>query len=293
MLTSRIKSRSGLAAAALLVSASAVQAHDLDIPSYIVGVDNLATIASGTFAGMPNPNYQRLTFLFAHTYPATPSSNHYHGKGVFRYDPASTPSSPLVETSPSNYVPEGANPPVTLTLGSGLYANKFVSNPLDESSASYAFSFMTIADVDSLRGFGAGSPEEILLNSSSGRWSVSIAGADVHLELVSLSAGLHVGDASNFDLVTGAGDEIHLGDDFSFTPVFWTDSSAAFGTYVAQFKLTDESGAFGDSGVFEYRFQVDSASAIPEPSSAALLAGAAILGFVATRRRRAPLAGTT
>ena len=276
--------RAGLAAVALLASISAASAHDLDIPSYIVGVDNLSTIASGTFAGMANPNYQRLTFLFAHTYPVTPASNHYHRKAIYRYDPDSTPSSPVVQVSPSNYVPEGANPPITLSLGTGFYAGKLVSNPLAPSDSSYAFSFTTIADVDSLSGFGAGSPEDILLNSSSGRWSASIAGADVHLELVSLSAGLHVGDSANFDLVSGAGDEIHLGDDFAFTPVFWTDASATAGLYTAQFKLTDESGTFGESGVFEYRFEV-AASAIPEPASAAALAGLAILGLAATRRR--------
>lgn len=290
MNTLRLNARAGLAAAALLATVSAASAHDLDIPSYIVGVDNLATIASGTFAGLANPNYNRLTFLFAHTYPVTPASNHYHSKGVYRYNPNSTPSAPVIEVNPANYVPEGANPPLTLSPGSGLYAGKLVSNPLDSSSASYAFSFMPIADVDSLRGFGAGSPEEILLNSSSGRWSATLAGADVHLQLVSLSTGLRIGDASIYDLVTGAGDEIHLGDSFSFTPVFWTDASAAPGVYTAQFKLTDESGGFLDSGIFEYRFEV-SASAIPEPSSAALLAGLASLGLRATRRRRAAPSG--
>lgn len=285
--TLRQNARVGLAAAALLVAASAVSAHDLDIPSYIVGVDRLTMIATGPFTGLANPNYNRLTFLFAHSYVNTPGNNHYHSKGVYRYDPASSVSSPVVQISTSNYVPEGTNPPVTLTPGSGFYSGKFVTNLLPESSPSYAFSFMTIADVDSLRGFGTGSPEEIMLNSSSGRWSSTIVGADVHLELVSLSPGLNVGDASGFHLVSGVGDEIHLGDSFSFTPVFWTDSTAAFGTYVAQFKLTDESGTFLDSGVFEYRFQLDATSAIPEPSSFAALAGLATLALAATRRRRA------
>jgi hypothetical protein len=282
MNTLRLNARGGLVTAALAASAALASAHDL--PSYIVGVDSLPTIASGTFAGLANPNYNRLTFLFAHTYPVTPASNHYHSKGVYRYDPASTAGSPVVQVNPSNYVPEGTNPPITLSLGTGDYAGKLVSTPLDSSSASYAFSFMTIADVDSLRGFGSGSPEDILLNSSSGRWSASIAGADVHLELVFLSAGLNVGVGSNLNALDAPGDEFHLGDSFGFTPTFWTQLNAAPGTYVAQFKLIDESGTFGDSGTFEYRFEV---AAIPEPSSAAALAGFAILGLALTHRRRA------
>jgi hypothetical protein len=285
MNTFRLDARAGLAAVALVSLAGTASAHDLDIPSYIVGVDNLPTIASGTFAGMANPNYNRLTFLFAHTYPVTPASNHYHSKGVYRYDPASSAESPLIQVNPSNYVPEGANPPITLSIGTGDYSGKLVSNPLDPSDAGYAFSFMTIADVDSLRGFGSGSPEDILLNSSSGRWSASIAGADVHVELVFLSDGLNVGVGSDLNAFVNPGDDHHLADSFSFTPTFWTEFDAAPGTYIAQFKLTDENGTFGDSGTFEYRFAV-AASSIPEPSSTAALAGFAILGLAVARRRR-------
>src|SRR5690349_17903789 len=37
--------------------------------SYYVGTDNAPLITSGTYSGQPNPNYNRLTFLLAHTYP--------------------------------------------------------------------------------------------------------------------------------------------------------------------------------------------------------------------------------
>jgi hypothetical protein len=275
--------RAGLAVAALLTSAATSFAKDPNIASYFIGVDGLETIPSGTFATLPNPNYGRLTFLYAHTYVDTPASNHYHSKGVFRYAPSSTFASPVIEQNPNNFLPEGTRPPLSLTLAvGGAYDGKLVSAPYtDPLDTNYAFSFLTIQDTGKLDGFGPTDPETILFNSSSGRWNGSLSGADVHIELVSLSAGLNVGVGSNLNAFVDPGDDYHLEDSFSFTPTFWTEASAAPGTYIAQFKLTDESGTFLDSGIFEFRFSV-----IPEPSSAAALAGALALGLVATRRRR-------
>lgn len=240
--------------------------------SYYVGVDGLQTIASGAYAGMANPNYNRLTLLFAH-FESNPSSNHYHSKGVQIYSgPA---GSPTVITSSSNYLPEGSNPPLVLSVASGgLYDGKLSSHPVSGN----AFSDLTLQDTGKLDGFAAGSGESYMFNSSGGRWNGALTGADVHLQLVSLTAGLNVGTSTTLNLFSNPGDEHHLDESFSFNPVFWTDANAAPGDYIARFKLTDESGTFGDSGTFEYRFQV-----VPEPSS---LLTACLGGLVLLRRKR-------
>src|SRR5690606_26157498 len=114
------------------------------------------------------------------------------------------------------------------------------------------------------------------------RWNSAFDEADIHLELVFATPGLNIGTgvslSSGLDI---AGDKLHLGEGselFSFSPIFWVDETAAAGTYVAQFRLTDESGTYGDSGIFEFRTQV-----VPEPSSALmLLAG----GTCLLRRRK-------
>lgn len=271
------------AAAALLLGGSSAQAAML---SYYVGVDNRATLSDGR----ANPNHDRLTFLYAHTYPDTPSSNHYHSKGTYGYD-----ASGAVVQSASNYLPEGAaTPRLPLLAGTGAFAGKLVSTVL--SGPEYTdeiqvhSSHLTIGTVWSLSGYAAGTPEEILFNSSKyapdpglpdalvGRWSSSLADSDVHLVLVSLTPGLSVGSAAGNALFHLPGDELHLGDgnafeDGDFTPYFWVDDEALPGDYTARFKLTDEGAAgFGDSGEFEFRFIVP--AAVPEPGAALLLMAA-------------------
>ncbi len=248
---------------------------DAALFSYYIGVDSLGTIASGEFAGQANPNHNRLTFLYAHHYADTPASNHYHSKGIYRYQPGSAVS-PVIETSPSNYLPEGSAPPLAMTVGTGFYTGKSVV--LEEESN--RFSQIDLRDTGDLAGFAPGSGEHYMLHSSADRWSGSIAGADVHLVLVSLSSGLHIGSETSFDIgLVNPGDEFHLGEDIGFSPVFWMEGDAAPGTYTASFKLVDESGTFADSGTFEFRF-----NAVPEPSAAALSLGALALGVM--RRKR-------
>ncbi|MFD0892278.1 PEP-CTERM sorting domain-containing protein [Luteolibacter ambystomatis] len=265
-----------LAAASLLLTAAGSSAA---IASYYVGVDNLQNFTSGTYQGQANPNHGRLTFLYAHPNYNTPASSHYHSKGV--YTLSGPAGSPTVITSSSNYLPEGANPPLQLTAGSGFYANKLVSNPYtDAANPGFHFSQLNIRDTADLSTSAPGTAEQFLFNSSAGRWNSPIAGADIHLTLVGLSEGLRIGDISALDIgLNAAGDEFHLGDDIDFTPAFWVDASAAPGTYTATFKLTDESGLFQESGNFEFRFTV-----VPEPSGTLLIAGAAALGIM--RRRR-------
>ena len=288
MHTPPLPSRLSLAAAFIALSAPFVHADDAAIANYFVGVDSRPTVIGGTYDGLVNPNFNRLTFLYAHTYTppdSLPSStNHYHSKGTQVYTGPNLGSSTAVITSTSSFLPEGAIAPITLSLGTGLYADKLISAPIPEPDPRHAFSDITIQDTGKLRGFGPTDGQTYLLNSSTERWSTDYSGADIHLELVSLSAGLNIG--TSFSLTSGLslpGHEHHLGDSFSFSPIFWTDASATPGDYFAQFKLTDESDTYGDSGVFEFRFTV---AAIPEPSSTAALAGLGALGLVALRRRR-------
>jgi hypothetical protein len=143
--------RSALKAFPLIVLCGGASSSRAAIVSYYVGVDGLQTIATGEFAGLSNPNFGRLTFLYAHPNEATPSSNHYHSKGVFRYQPGSL-SAPIVELSPSNYLPEGAAPPLALSNGTGLYSGKLV---VLEDPAN-GFSLIEIKDTGSLSVFAAG-----------------------------------------------------------------------------------------------------------------------------------------
>lgn len=258
-------------AAALILTPVA----DAAFVSYYVGLDSLTTIASGTYAGLSNPNHNRLTFLYAHVFPDTPASNHYHSKGIYRYTGDNLGEGlTATEISPTNYLPEGTLPPLDLSFSSGgLHDGKLVS----AGQSGNSFSSLTIEDTGALSGFAPGSGEDVLFNSSTGRWNGALTGADVHLQLVSLSAGLNVGSATTLNLFVNPGDELHLDESFSFTPLFWTNADAAPGLYTAQFKLTDESGTFGDSGTFEFRFNV-----VPEPSSALLGA----FGALALLRRR-------
>ncbi len=256
--------------------------------NYFIGIDDLPTLTSGTYSGMPNPNFNRLTFLWGHPSSTNPSSSHYHSKGIFIYTGPAT--APTIINSTSDYVPEGSIAPLKLTLGTGIYAGKLVSNPYtDLNDPAYNFSDLTIGSTQSLAGEPDGSAELFLFNSSGGRWNSLFEEADLHFELVSLTPGLHIGGLTSLDIgLNVPGNDYHLAsgtenNSFSFTPVLYTDANAAPGIYEAAFKLVDESGTFGDSGVIRIRTEV-----VPEPSTAILLlCGAAV---VAARRRRAPAA---
>lgn len=254
------------------------------IYSYYIGTDNQATIPSGTYAGLPNPNYNRLTLLYAHPDYTTPSSSHYHRLGAVAYTGPNLGAG-TATFSTNARIPEGANPALPLQPGAGIFNGKLISSPIvDPVLGSY--SQLAIAPVWDLKSYNDNAipneVEDFLWNSSGGRYTSTITGSDPHFQLVSLSAGLNIGDSSGNVLFANPGDEHHLGDGNTFanwTPMFWTEANAAPGTYSATFRITDEEGLFGDSGEFRYEFQV-----VPEPGSTALLGGLAALGLL--RRRR-------
>lgn len=247
--------------------------------TYYVGTDNLATFVTGTYTGQANPNHNRLTFFWGHDVDP-PTSNHYHRFGAYALSgPAASPTTFFTNAR----IPEGTNPALPLQTGSGVFTGKLVSSPI----IGQPLSELTIAPIGDLATYHANAisnePEDYLFNSSGGRYSSSIAGSDPHFQLVSMSPGLNAGDSTGNPIFVNPGDEHHLGDGDSFapwTPWFWTDANAAPGTYSATFKITDETGTFGDSGEFRWEFQV-----VPEPGSTTLLAGLLALGLF--RRRRA------
>ncbi|TAG10204.1 MAG: PEP-CTERM sorting domain-containing protein [Verrucomicrobia bacterium] len=251
--------------------------------SYYIGVDNRTTIPSGTYMGLANPNFGNLTFLYAHTYTDTPNINHYHSKSTIVYTGPNLGAGTATVNTTNNFLPEGSAPPLLLQAGVGAYADKLVNIP----DPANPFSMLDVEDTAKLSSFPAGTPEHFLFTSSAMRWVGSIAGADVHMKLVSATPGLFFGTGTdpNVNPFEDA-DGLHLEDSFRFSLFPWVANTAAPGDYRAVFELEDERPAvvggpspFGDSGRFEFRFRV-----IPEPSGAALTAIAGAL--MALRRRR-------
>jgi hypothetical protein len=169
-------------------------------------------------------------------------------------------------TNINNRIPETYTglPPLTLQLGTGIYADKLVSTSTEEE-----YSSLTIEAVSSLQ-TNEDPGAQYLFNSSNGRWSESLANAMPALELVSITDGLNIADEQGLNILTQVGDTYTLGsgDDISFTPTFWTDTSASAGTYSATFRLLDlgntNDGSFHESGTFNLDFQV---TPVPEPSA--------------------------
>ncbi len=249
-----------LAAGASFPSAAQAETDD----RLFIGVDGRTL----PFTGYPdNPNYGRLTLLYAH-------GDHYHGLGAYRYvGPTGAPV--LEDTNANNRLPEisSAIAPLPLSLGSGAYAGK-----LHSKASSYPYSDLELRNVGELEAV-----DPVIFNSSAGRWSVPLDGADIHLKLLSVSSPwLRVGSLTD-PLALPVGSDVHLGegdDFFSFTPVLWTDAGAPVGNYWAEFQLVDEAGVFGNSG----RFFVD--VRVPEPTSWALAAaGSAAVGLALGKRR--------
>ncbi|MBU0771695.1 MAG: PEP-CTERM sorting domain-containing protein [Gammaproteobacteria bacterium] len=253
---------------------------------FYIGIDSLETLSSGTYAGLDNPNYGRLTLLFDH-------GNHFHSIGA--YSLVGTADAPVVNgTNANNRIPElyaridplpGA---LTLTPGSGDFAGQLVSGVLDSSAAHHEYSYLGMSSIQTLADAAPGSAQAVLYGSSSGRWSSALDGVQVALKLEYITPGLKVaanGDADLFDesnlFLLGAGNT------FDFLPTFYADAGSAPGIYSVQFSLVNLGSNLSvrDGGTFHYDFAV--AAPVPEPGSwAMLLGGLLMVGLTASRRAR-------
>ena len=273
------------------LAANTASAQDTStLSQYYIGVDTSEEVAFGTYIGLDNPNFNRLTFLFNHANYDNVESSHYHSIGRYTYaGPADNAT--VVSTNSNNRLPETyTGDSLLLAPGSGPYDGKLVSGVDDGSDAFAEYGRLEIRMTDSVPltdGFGplgdagttnVGNAAFYLFNASGQSYIDPVGGSDIELELVGVTPGLSVGDAAGNVLMDSAGDTADLFDDAgTFEPTFFTDASAAPGVYSASFQLNDNSGTYLSSGTFHFDFTV-----VPEPTSLSLLG----MGGVALQRRR-------
>lgn len=281
-------SRLALACAAGIVCGACTADASALGRTYFVGGDTQATFTTGTYAGQANPNYNRLTFLYAH-YIQPGTSDHFHAIGTYAL--SGPGGNPVVESKGTNYwLPEsyqrntpGGQNYIPLLPGSGAFSGVFRSG-LDSDT----YSDLGIYSVKSLE--NSPNLEEIDMwnAASSARRKSDLTGATIALKLIDKSADLVVADGSGNAIVSNPGDTfiIGSGNNINFTPLFWAAGTTPVNTPLfAQFRLVDlGTGAgytpFGESGLFQYDFQV-----VPEPGSMVAL-GAGLLGMAGLIRRK-------
>jgi len=268
---------SAVGAVILSLAAPLASADFVGGAEYLVGRDRRSDVAAGTYAGLPNPNAGRPTLLFNH-------GDHFHGIGTYTYT-GTPPNETILSTNTNNRLPEisSSEPPLALTAGSGsLYGDKLVN----KADPAVEYSSITFKAIDVLFDAPAGSPEAILRNSSNGRWSGSLAGSRLAIELVSATAGLTVGDADTLNLFASSSIyELGDGASLDFTPVFWVAMNAAPGTYSAQFRFLDlgtNGTVLSAGGTFNFDF---APAPVPVPGAVWMMLSALVSGVTVMRRR--------
>lgn len=245
---------------------------------FYVGVDRQETIASGTYTGLPNPNFGRLTFLFAHHDETTPANSHYHGIGAWSYSgPAVSPT--VNDTNTNNRIPETFTnqAPLPLFPGQGAQAGKWFS----QAVPGLEYSDLQWESTQSLNLATAGTPEHFLFTSSGNRWAGALDNTNVALELVGVTPGLQVADDTGTSILSTIGETYTLGDGnlLSFRPSFFTTEDAQT-RYSASFRLIDLNGTLQNSGTFHIDF-----APVPLPA-AAWLFGSGVIGLAGLARRK-------
>ncbi len=271
------------AVSVVALTTAAIADGDAPTDVYIIGVDSLRTFTAGAYAGLPNPNYNRLTFLYAHY---TPGTEHFHSIGAWSY--AGSRDNPIVRnTNNNNRIPELGQREygqrhLNLRPGSGVFAGKWISG-LDGGE----YSNLNMRPFDYLFNFQSDERVSRLINSSRGRWRTTLpTNAIIGLQLMEISDGLNIArrDGTSVDLQPGQVLTLGTGADWVFDPVFWVVDGASEGVYSVGFRLLDLNTAEGyvplrDSGVFYLDFYV------AEPASMLALS-AGLAGLVGLRRRK-------
>jgi hypothetical protein len=259
--------------------------------NYFVGIDTLTTLTSGAFAGQANPNFGKLTILYAHMYPDSGSpgaaSSHYHAKSSIRLyrdtvsgpiltsDTAVTVNAQGVLTGLVNYVPETSGTKIRLGEGSGTFSGKYATGFLGNSTE---WENMTFRPNAWLNRPGASLAEISTYNTSGGRYTGSLGTRTIGLRIESLSAGLEAWDVTGTTQYN-VGQVISLGSgDFRSAPIFATNTSMGQGVSLnALVRIVDLSDPTVSSGTTEFRF-----ATVPEPTSMAVLG----IGAAALLRKR-------
>lgn len=225
-----------------------------------IGIDSQQPIAFGVYTGLPNPNFGRLTFFYAHHFETTIANNHYHGIGSWTY---LGPTNAVVVTNSNsgNRIPEVYTglPPLTLVnapTNLPAFSGRLVSLRTDEH-----YSDRRLRPTWDLKQYPTNTGEWFMFNSSAGTRTGSLAGMKPALQLVSKTAGLSIGVPTNPSLLNNPGDQLTLGegDSWEAWPLFSTAADAAPGTYTATFKLVDlntADPATTESGLFHLDFKV-------------------------------------
>ncbi|MEM9657539.1 MAG: all3515 family Zur-repressed PEP-CTERM protein [Planctomycetota bacterium] len=254
---------------------------------------------------LANPNLGRLTFLYAHHIEEDPSTTHFHTLGRYSYtgelaSPTVTDQNEfsfwsgdvVIQGLPGNLIPEQfaefgeTLPPLPLLPSDGMFDGKLTSIPGGVEGGTYAN--MEIRPTADLVPYPEGTPEHYMLRALEPfgeDYDDPLTGAVVAIELLALTPGLQIGSLTETNILSDAGDTAVMGsgdENFSFTPVFWTESDAPIGVYSATMRLVDlrTSGeAFLPSGQYTFSFAV-----VPEPSTVVLTV-IAVVGLAGTARR--------
>ncbi len=247
------------AIAFLAILSSFAASSQAAMKHYYIAVDPTPTVSDWSlFGGLPSPNANRLTFLYAHAMD-DPSHNHFHTMGCWSYtgdvdDPTvvnhcvySFLNEGQAVQMTGNTIPEqfdemgmGVEPPLSLQAGAGIYEGKFTTGARDDE----IYSDLDIRTVHELFPFEEGTPEHFMLHGTDAygeKWDTSLAGAVIAVELVSKSPELNIGTSTDLSILSNPGDRyvVGAGDTLAFLPVLWVEADAPVADYSVTLRFVD------------------------------------------------------